>query len=106
MTLTGYMHNYMRMYWGKKILEWSSTPREAFETTLWLNNRYLLDGLNATSYASVAWCFGLHDRPWTERKIFGVIRYMNDKGLERKFDIDRYVEQIANLEGSAPATLF
>jgi deoxyribodipyrimidine photo-lyase len=106
MTLTGYMHNYMRMYWGKKILEWSPTPREAFETTIWLNNRYLLDGLNATSYASVAWCFGLHDRPWTARKVFGVIRYMNDKGLERKFDIDRYVEQVAQLEGKSARRLF
>lgn len=95
---TGFMHNYMRMYWGKKILEWSRTAREAYETTLWLNNRYFLDGLNANSYGNVAWIFGAHDRPWgPERPIFGLIRYMNDKGLERKFDIDRYVAKVAGM---------
>lgn len=95
---TGFMHNYMRMYWGKKILEWSRTAREAFETTLWLNNRYFLDGLNANSYGNVAWIFGAHDRPWgPERPIFGLIRYMNDKGLERKFEIDRYVAKVAGM---------
>lgn len=97
MVLTGYMHNYMRMYWGKKILEWSKSPEEAFATTLAFNNRYFLDGLNANSYGNVGWIFGLHDRPWIERPIFGQIRYMNDKGLERKFDIDRYVTQIDDL---------
>ena len=97
-TKTGFMHNYMRMYWGKKILEWSKTPRQAFETTLWLNNRYFLDGLNANSYGNVAWIFGAHDRPWgPERPIFGLVRYMNDKGLERKFDIDRYVAKVAGM---------
>ncbi len=97
MVLTGYMHNYMRMYWGKKILEWSKSPEEAFATTLAFNNRYFLDGLNANSYGNVGWIFGLHDRPWIERPIFGQIRYMNDKGLERKFDIDRYVTQIDDI---------
>ncbi|MDX1540645.1 MAG: deoxyribodipyrimidine photo-lyase, partial [Geminicoccaceae bacterium] len=64
---TGYMHNYMRMYWAKKILEWSSTPEHAYETALALNNRFFLDGRDANSYANVAWTFGLHDRAWTER---------------------------------------
>ncbi len=96
MTKTGFMHNYLRMYWGKKILEWSSTPKEAFETTLHLNNKYELDGRDANSFANVAWIFGLHDRPWgPERKIFGLIRYMNAAGLERKFDIDKYVARVA-----------
>ncbi len=94
MVVTGYMHNYMRMYWGKKILEWCNTPEYAYETTLYLNNRYLLDGLNPNSYGNIGWIYGLHDRPWFERPIFGQIRYMNAKGLERKFDIDRYVNQI------------
>jgi deoxyribodipyrimidine photo-lyase len=95
MTLTGFMHNYMRMYWGKKILEWSSSPQKAFETTLYLNNKYFLCGRDANSFANVAWIYGTHDRPWgPERKIFGLIRYMNAAGLERKFDIDGYVRRI------------
>lgn len=94
MVLTGKMHNYMRMYWGKKILEWSDTPRTAFETTLFLNNKYELDGRDANSFAGVAWCFGKHDRPWKERPVFGTVRYMNANGLKRKFDIESYVQQI------------
>jgi deoxyribodipyrimidine photo-lyase len=94
MVVTGYMHNYMRMYWGKKILEWCSTPEHAYETTLYLNNKYLLDGLNPNTYANIGWIYGLHDRPWTERPIFGQTRYMNAAGLERKFDIDRYVNHV------------
>jgi deoxyribodipyrimidine photo-lyase len=90
----GKMHGYMRMYWGKKILEWSPTPAIAFATALSLNNKYNLDGRDPNGFAGVAWCFGKHDRPWSERKIFGKIRYMNDKGLERKFDIAAYVGRI------------
>ena len=59
---TGYMHNYMRMYWGKKILEWTNTPEYAYETTLYLNNKYFLDGRDPNSFANVAWVFGVHDR--------------------------------------------
>lgn len=88
---TGAMHNYMRMYWGKKIIEWSSTPQEAFTTAVYLNNKYQLDGRDVNSYAGVAWCFGKHDRPWKERPVFGTVRYMNATGLERKFDMERYV---------------
>ena len=80
MVHTGFMHNYMRMYWAKKILEWSPTPECAFATTIALNNKYFLDGRGPNSYANVAWCFGLHDRAWTERPIFGKIRYMNANG--------------------------
>jgi deoxyribodipyrimidine photo-lyase len=98
MTITGFMHNYMRMYWGKKILEWSESPQSAFETNLYLNNKYLLDGRDANSFANVAWIYGLHDRPWgPERKIFGLVRYMNAAGLERKFDIDKYVQRVAEM---------
>jgi deoxyribodipyrimidine photo-lyase len=95
--VTGKMHGYMRMYWGKKILEWSKTPEQAFATALYLNNKYELDGRDPNSYTGIAWCFGKHDRPWKERPIFGKIRYMNDQGLQRKFDIDRYVQQINQL---------
>jgi deoxyribodipyrimidine photo-lyase len=91
MLKTGYMHNYMRMYWGKKILEWCNTPRYAYSTALYLNNKYFLDGRDPSSYANVGWLFGLHDRAWGERAIFGKVRYMSDGGLESKFDIDAYV---------------
>lgn len=91
MLKTGYMHNHMRMYWGKKILEWCNTPEYAYSTALYLNNRYFLDGRDPNSYANVAWIFGLHDRPWQERPVFGKVRYMNAGGLERKFDIQAYV---------------
>lgn len=91
MRRTGKMHGYMRMYWGKKILEWSETPEEAFRTALTLNNRYELDGRDPNSYAGVAWCFGKHDRPWGERPVFGKVRYMGARGLARKFDIKAYV---------------
>ncbi|OQW37271.1 MAG: deoxyribodipyrimidine photolyase [Nitrospira sp. SG-bin1] len=94
MLVTGYMHNHMRMYWGKKILEWSRTPEEAHAATLHIMNRYYLDGRDANSYSNTAWIFGLHDRPWGERPIFGKVRYMAASGLERKFDVDAYVRQI------------
>ncbi len=96
MLATGKMHNYMRMYWGKKILEWTQTPEDAFRIALWLNNKYELDGRDPNSFAGVAWCFGKHDRPWTRRKVFGTIRYMNAAGLVRKFDMDAYVQGIGN----------
>jgi len=101
MALTGKMHNTMRMYWGKKILEWSETPEQAFATTLRLNDRYELDGRDANGFTGVAWCFGKHDRPWQERPIFGKVRYMNANGLKRKYRIDDYVRHIAALDGTA-----
>ncbi len=97
MVISGYMHNYMRMYWAKKIIEWTQSHKQAYETILYLNNRYFLDGRDPNSYAGVAWCFGKHDRAWTERPIFGKLRYMNDKGLERKFDMDSYIKRINDL---------
>ncbi|MDT7582217.1 MAG: deoxyribodipyrimidine photo-lyase [Pseudonocardiales bacterium] len=97
MRSTGYMHNYMRMYWGKKIIEWSKSPKTAYATTLYLNNKYFLDGRDANSFANVAWVFGRHDRGWTERDIFGKVRYMNAKGLERKADPKAYVVKVAEL---------
>ena len=94
---TGFMHNYMRMYWGKKILEWSTTPQEAFRTTLAINNKYFLDGRDPNSYTGVAWLYGVHDRAWFERPIFGKTRYMAASGLERKCDIAAYVKKVNDL---------
>ncbi len=94
MRYTGFMHNYMRMYWGKKILEWTPDPEEAFDTTLAINNKYFLDGRDPNSYAGVAWVYGKHDRAWAERPVFGKIRYMAASGLERKCDIQAYVHKV------------
>lgn len=81
----------MRMYWAKKIIEWSPDYETAYRVIVTLNNRYFIDGRDAVSYASIAWVFGRHDRAWTERPVFGKLRYMNAGGLKRKFDIDDYV---------------
>jgi len=94
MVKTGYMHNYMRMYWAKKIIEWSKTYKDAFITIKTLNDTYFIDGRDANGYTGIAWCFGRHDRAWTEREIFGKLRYMNANGLKRKFDIEAYVKQM------------
>ena len=103
MVHTGYMHNYMRMYWGKKILEWMEAPQEAYKTTLYLNNKYFLDGRDPNSFANVAWVFGQHDRGWTEREVYGKVRYMSSGGLERKARPWQYVEKVERLveEGRA-----
>jgi deoxyribodipyrimidine photo-lyase len=100
---TGFMHNYMRMYWGKKILEWTPSPEQAFDTALALNNKYFIDGRDPNSFAGVGWVFGLHDRAWFERDIFGKVRYMAASGLERKCDINAYVEKTAALSSKAAA---
>lgn len=101
MVLTGYMHNHMRMYWGKMILAWKATPREAFEDALYLNNRYLLDGRDPNSYAGVGWIFGLHDRPWPPRPVFGTVRSMTRESLERKIDAGAYMRMVAAIETGA-----
>ncbi|MGL5983046.1 MAG: deoxyribodipyrimidine photo-lyase, partial [Cetobacterium sp.] len=93
MVQSGYMESYMRMYWCKKILEWSKTPKEAYEIAIFLNNKYFIDGRDPNSYAGVAWCFGKHDRAWKEREIFGKVRYMNSEGLKRKFEIQKYIQK-------------
>lgn len=94
---TGTIHNYMRMYWGKMILAWSATPQEAFATALYLNDRYALDGRDPNGWAGVAWCFGLHDRPWPSRPVYNTIRSMVAAGLKRKFDADAYAQAWAPL---------
>lgn len=91
---TGKLHGYMRMYWAKKILEWSSSPEEALKIALYLNDKYELDGRDPNGYAGCAWAIGgVHDRAWTERPVFGKIRYMNLNGCKRKFDVKKYVEK-------------
>jgi deoxyribodipyrimidine photo-lyase len=94
---TGYMHNRMRMYWGKKILEWGRTPESAYRVALDLNNRYFLDGRDPASYANIAWIFGLHDRPWPGRAVYGNVRSMSAGGLERKADMAAYVDRVDEL---------
>jgi deoxyribodipyrimidine photo-lyase len=94
MVTTGWMHNYMRMYWAKKILAWSRTPAEAFRTAVFLNDRYELDGRDPNGYAGIAWAIvGKFDRPWFERPIFGQIRYMSGASTGKKFDSRKYIEQ-------------
>lgn len=90
---TGKMHGFMRMYWAKKILEWSKDPKTAFKIALNLNDKYELDGSDPNGYVGIAWSIGgVHDRPWTERPIFGKIRFMNANGCKRKFDTEAYIE--------------
>ena len=90
----GKMHGYMRMYWAKKILEWSSSPEKAMETAICLNDKYELDGRDPNGYAGIAWSIGgVHDRPWSERRIFGKIRYMSYNGCKGKFNIAAYIKQ-------------
>lgn len=91
----GYLHNHLRMYWGKKIIEWTNTTNHAYRTALALNNKYFLDGRDANSYANVLWLFGLHDRAHQERDIFGKVRYMSLGGLKRKCDIEQYIDNVS-----------
>ncbi|HPU24229.1 MAG TPA: deoxyribodipyrimidine photo-lyase [Candidatus Kapabacteria bacterium] len=96
MLYRGKMHGYMRMYWCKKILEWTNSPEEAQQIAIYLNDKYSIDGRDPNGYTGIAWSVGgVHDRPWNERPIFGKIRFMNDKGLIRKFNMQSYVEKWA-----------
>jgi len=99
MVHTGYMHNYMRMYWAKKILEWSRSPEEAFANAVALNDKWFLDGRDPNGYTGVAWAIGgKHDRPWPERPIFGKIRYMSYASTSKKFDCAGYIRRVEQLE--------
>ncbi len=94
MARTGKMHGYMRMYWGKKILEWTKSPEEALEIAIYLNDRYELDGREANGYTGIAWCIGgVHDRAWPQRAIFGKVRYMSYNGCKSKFNVSAYIEK-------------
>jgi len=92
MVNTGWMHNYMRMYWAKKILEWAPDPARAFEWAVFLNDRYELDGRDPNGYAGIAWAIvGRHDRPWFNRPVFGLVRAMSGASTARKFDAEEYI---------------
>lgn len=97
MVIKGKMQGYMRMYWAKKILEWSKSPEEAMRIAIYLNDKYELDGRDPNGYAGIAWSIGgVHDRAWSERKVFGKIRYMNYYGCARKFDVKKYIALSSN----------
>ena len=91
---TGAMFGYYRMYWGKKVIEWSRTPAEAQQTMIRLHEKYALDGRNPNTYSNILWCFGKHDRPWVERPVFGKVRYMSLAGMEAKTSVTAYVERV------------
>jgi len=92
--ITGKMHGYMRMYWAKKILEWSKSPEEALRIAIYLNDKYELDGRDPNGYVGCAWSIGgVHDRAWAERPVYGKIRYMNRNGAARKFDVNSYIKK-------------
>ncbi|HEX3683770.1 MAG TPA: deoxyribodipyrimidine photo-lyase [Bryobacteraceae bacterium] len=98
MLFRGKIHGYYRMYWGKKIIEWSRTYQEAVDTMIDIHGRYALDGRDPNTYTNILWCFGLHDRPWFERPIFGTMRYMSLEGMKRKTDTAAYIEEIRQLD--------
>lgn len=93
---TGKMHNYLRMLWGKKIIEWSPTPQDALEVMIELNNKYALDGRDPNSYSGIMWCFGRYDRGWTEREVLGKVRYMSSDSTRRKLKLKQYLKTYAS----------
>jgi deoxyribodipyrimidine photo-lyase len=94
MVSTGWMHNYLRMYWAKKILEWSPSPAQAYQVAVRLNDKHELDGRDPNGYAGIAWSIvGKFDRPWFERPIFGQIRYMSGESTGKKFNKKKYIQQ-------------
>ncbi|MBN1989459.1 MAG: deoxyribodipyrimidine photo-lyase [Bacteroidales bacterium] len=98
LVITGKMHGFMRMYWAKKILEWTATPETALAHAIYLNDKYSIDGRDPNGYAGIAWAIGgVHDRAWGKRAIFGKIRYMNYQGCKRKFDVNSYIKKIMQL---------
>lgn len=105
MLLRGKIHGYYRMYWGKKIIEWTQTYGEANRTMIDIHTKYALDGRDPNTYTNILWCFGLHDRPWARRPVFGQMRYMSLAGMKRKTNTQAYIDEIAAIErtGKDPA---
>lgn len=92
----------MRMYWAKKILEWTSGPEEALAITIYLNDKYHIDGRDPSGYVGCMWSIcGVHDQGWRERSVFGKIRYMNYAGCKRKFNVDGYISYVKRLVGES-----
>lgn len=107
LVLTGRIHNYLRMLWAKKVLEWSASPEEAYRVLEYLNNKYAIDGRDPNSYTGILWCFGLFDRPWPpEREVFGSIRYMSSENTARKFKLKNYFDYISTLKHGPKPNLF
>jgi deoxyribodipyrimidine photo-lyase len=100
---SGRIQNQLRMYWGKKLIEWTADTATALAIGLELNDRFALDGRSANGFANLLWCFGRHDRPWPQRPIFGSVRSMTAAGLRRKLDLDAYVAGIERTR-TTPAT--
>ena len=101
------MHNYLRMLWGKKVLEWAPSPRVAFDWLVELNNRYAVDGRDPNSYTGISWVFGRYDRPWGPvRPIFGTIRYMSSDSTRRKMDLGGYLARYGGGGGAEQQRLF
>jgi deoxyribodipyrimidine photo-lyase len=99
MVLTARMHNYLRMYWAKKILEWTPDAETAFQIAIDLNDRYEMDGRDPNGYTGVAWAIGgKHDRPWPERPIFGTVRFMSYESTRKKFDSKAYIARVKEIE--------
>jgi deoxyribodipyrimidine photo-lyase len=98
MRITGVIHGYYRMYWGKKIIEWSKSYEAAVKLMIDIHGKYALDGRDPNTYTNVLWCLGLHDRPWPSRPVFGTFRYMSLEGMKRKSNTRAYVEQINALK--------
>jgi deoxyribodipyrimidine photo-lyase len=96
----GTIHGYYRMYWGKKIVEWSASYDDALRIMIYLHDRYALDGRDPNTYTNILWCFGLHDRPWPERRVFGTLRYMSLEGMRRKTNVDAYIREVEALSGT------
>jgi deoxyribodipyrimidine photo-lyase len=98
----GWMHNYMRMYWAKKILEWTPNTATAMRNAIYLNDKYLLDGRDPNGYSGVAWSMvGKFDRPWFDRPIFGKVRYMSGASTGKKFNSKKYISQMRELAEAA-----
>lgn len=97
MLLRGKIHGYYRMYWGKKIIEWTPEYQQAADLMIDIHGRYALDGRDPNTYTNILWCFGLHDRPWPERPILGKMRYMSYAGMKRKTNIQAYIDEIEQL---------
>ncbi len=96
----GKMHGYMRMYWAKKILQWTDTPESAMKIAVFLNDKYELDGRDPNGYAGIAWSIGgVHDRAWPGRPVFGKIRFMSYNGCRSKFNVGKYIEHVESLDG-------
>uniref|UniRef100_A0A1B0CUP7 Deoxyribodipyrimidine photo-lyase n=1 Tax=Lutzomyia longipalpis TaxID=7200 RepID=A0A1B0CUP7_LUTLO len=99
----GKMHGFMRMYWAKKILEWTKSPEEAISFAIYLNDRYNIDGRDPNGFVGILWSIGgLHDGPFMERKVYGKIRYMALSGCKKKFNVKEYVERYVGETQESP----